>query len=621
MQFLRKLGQVAGLVIACSSAGHVCAQTSAPARAVNLPAASVAVQPIYPLSEIHAGQRAVTYSVFQGSTPQPTDVDILGVLHNAIGPGKDMILVRLVGARAEYDGVVSGMSGSPVYIDGKLVGAIGFRIGQFTKQPIAGVTPIQQMLDVFKQSAKKSASYENSGSPVEAFDSLARPVSASGGTENPVAGDGVFSKASMLQPIETPLTFDGFSPAAINLFRQRFHSLGLSPVSGIGSASPEQRDPAPVVPGSAISAIIVSGDFNMAATCSVTYVDPKRLLACGHPITQFGDISLPMTKAQVVATIASSLDPMKIVNTTENVGSFTQDRESGVVGTFGKPARVIPVTLAIRGIPQPHTYHFAVAEHPRLTSGALTLSIYQAIQDTNGYNDPATYNLHGEISIDGYPPVRINDMIAPTPQQPSSLTAAISVAQRFDSIFSNTRELPAIHSVSLTLDATPGRQSAAITDARILSPNVRAGDSITVETTMHPYRHSERIVRLTAKLPGTLPPGPARVLVSDGNTLDHTLHLIANPAAPALGLDATIGQLNELHSADRLYVTLLEPVPAASLRGKDLPGVPLTMANVMQAGSNASEFVIDGETALPLVSEKVPFALSGSQILTINVQP
>ena len=612
---------MAGLVIACSFAGQICAQTAASARPVNLPAASVAAQPIYPLSQIHAGQRGVTYSVFQGSTPQPTEVEILGVLHNAIGPGKDMILVQLLGARAEYDGVVSGMSGSPVYIDGKLVGAIGFRIGQFTKQPIAGVTPIQQMLDVFSQSGESHRVYAENAHLEETFAAGQRSVAASGppgisaeGEPDPAIG------STMLQPIDTPLTFDGFSPASIDLFRQRFHSLGLSPVAGIGSASPEQRDPAPVVPGSAISAIIVSGDFNMAATCSVTYVDPKRLLACGHPITQFGDISLPMTKAQVVATIASSLDPMKIVNTTEIIGSFTQDRESGVVGMFGKPARVIPVTLAIRGIPQPHTYHFAVAEHPRLTSGALTLSIYQAIQDTNGYNDPATYNLHGEISIDGYPPVKINDMIAPSPQQPSSLTAAISVAQRFDSIFSNTRELPAIHSVSLTLDATPGRQSAAITGARILSPNLRAGDLITVEATLHPYRHSERVVRMTAKLPGTLPPGPARVLVSDGNTLDHTLHLIANPTAPALGLDATIGKLNEMHSADRLYVTLLEPVPAASLQGKDLPGVPLTMANVIQAGSSAGEFAIDGETALPLASEKVPLALSGSQILTINVE-
>ena len=600
------------------------AQTSA-ARPVNVPANSLATQAVYPLSQIHAGQHATTYSVFEGSTPEATDVEILGVLHNAIGPGKDMVLVRLVGARAEYDGVVSGMSGSPVYIDGKLVGAIGFRIGQFTKQPIAGVTPIQQMLDVFKQSSKNKDSYtavsgaqpdpsHNSGSLEKISDNFLAGSASS-------AQPGTAASRTTFQPIETPLVFDGFSQSAIDLFRQRFHSMGLTSVSGLGSASPEQRDPAPVVPGSAISAIIVSGDFNMAATCSVTYVDPKRLLACGHPITQFGNISLPMTKAQVVATIASSLDPMKIVNTTETVGSFTQDRESGIVGVFGKPARVIPVTLVIRGIPQPHTYHFAVAEHPRLTSGALTISIYQAIQDTNGYNDPATYNLHGEISMDGHPSVKIDDVIAPQDQRPSSLTTAISVAQRFDSIFSNSRETPAIRGVSLTLDAMPGRRSAAIADARILSPNARAGDSITVEATLHPYRQQQRIVRMTAKLPNTLAPGPVRLLVSDGNTLDHTLHLIPNPTAPPLGLDATIAQLNKLHPADRLYVTLLAPVPQASLQGKELPAVPLTMANVLQTNANSAGLTIDGETAMALASEHLDLALTGSQILTVNVLP
>lgn len=359
----------------------------------------------------------------------------------------------------------------------------------------------------------------------------------------------------------------------------------------------------------------------MAATCSVTYVDPKRLLACGHPITQFGSISFPMTKAEVVTTLASTLAPMKIVNTTQTVGSFTQDRESGIMGRFGKTARMIPVSLAIRGIPQPHTYHFAVVEHPRLTPGALTISIFQAMQDTNGSNDPATYNLHGEIALEGYPSVKINDMIAPDDQKPSSLGTAIAVAQRFDSIFSNPRQVPVIRSVFLTLDAAPGRRSAVIADARVLSPNVHAGESITVETTLHPYREPQRIVRLSMTLPKTLAPGPCRLLVSDGGTMDHTLHLIPNPALPAAGLEKTIAQLNALHPTDRLYVTLLAGMPQAMMQGQPLPSVPLTMANVLQTNEGSGGVTMDGETALPLKSEQVGMSLQGSRILTLNVQP
>jgi len=289
--------------VCASSVGAQSLQASAPTPG---PAVSLATQPMYPLSQVHAGQHGTAYTVLQGSKPEAIDVEILGVLRDAIGPGKDMILARLLGSKAVYDGVVAGMSGSPVYIDGKLAGAIGFRIGQFTKEPIAGITPIAQMLEVAKEGDKaansSAAGLTSDASPDSAN---AAPVLAANQTASASAATPWSTGAdSQVHPIETPLVFDGFSPQAIQMFQQRFHAYGLTPISGLGSATPNVVDPAPVVPGSAISAIIVSGDFDMAATCSVTYVDPKRLLACGHPITRFGDVSLPMTKAQVVATVA-----------------------------------------------------------------------------------------------------------------------------------------------------------------------------------------------------------------------------------------------------------------------------------------------------------------------------
>lgn len=588
-------------------------------------AASSISQPIYPLSEVHAGLHGTAYTVFQGSKPDPIPLEILGVLHDAIGPGKDMILARLEGQQAEYDGVVSGMSGSPVYIDGKLVGAIGFRIGQFTKQPLAGITPIQQMLEVFRENNLDKSTYDNGGS---AKNSASRPLDATSlHQEKPVSANSSAMAPWMpaanaeVQPIGAPLVFDGFSPQAIAMFQQRFHAYGLTPVSGLGSASPEEVDPAPVVPGSAISAIIVSGDFHMAATCTVTYVDPKRLLACGHPITRFGNISLPMTKAQVVATVASQLAPTKIINTTQTIGSFTQDRTSGILGEFGKQAKMIPVTLALEGIAQPHTYHFAVANHPRLTSGALLATIFQAMENTNGYNDPATYKLHGTIDIAGYPPVRIDDWIAPTNESASSMTVAVAVARRFESLYQNERSLPSIQSVSLTLDASAGRLSARLDDARVLANRVHAGDKVTVEATLRPYREPQRIVRMTVTLPRTLAPGPVRLLVSDGTTLDHTLHLIPSPNAPPLRLGETVTRLNELHPNDRLYVTLLAPVPQATLDDHDLPAVPLTVANILQPIQNDGSFTIHGETALALGNQRMNMAVSGSRVLTLDVQP
>jgi hypothetical protein len=603
------------------------AQISAAAAPTAKPAALLTSQPIFPLSLVHRGLHGTAYTVLEGSTPEPIPVEILGVLNDAIGPGKDMILARLTGAKAEYDGVVAGMSGSPVYIDGKLVGAIGYRIGQFTKQPIAGITPIQQMLNVFDENDGIQRVYgrtqsQNDSNNNSGYDLLSSGL-ASGAPSVGVAAGTEFAPrdSATVQPIETPLVFDGFSPATVDLFQRRFGPLGFTPVSGLGGATPNIHDSAPIVPGSAISAIIVSGDFNMAATCTVTYVDPKRLLACGHPITRFGDVSLPMSKAVVVATVASSLSPMKIINTTETIGSFTEDRESGILGVFGKQAHMIPVTLAIRGNAQSHTYNFAVVEHPRLTPGAVIACIYQAMQDTNSYNDPSTYDLQGTIHVAGYPAVRIDERIAPTDQLPSSLAAAVAIAQRFIGIFSNPRETPDIQSMSLTLDATPGRHSATLTDAYVLNPTVHAGENLAIEATLYPYRQAQRVVHLSVQLPDTLAPGPVRLLVSDGATLDHTLHLIPNPAAPAPGLGETIARLNQLHPTDRLYVTLLAPVPQAMLNGRNLPSVPLTMANVLQPDENGANFTIDGETAIPLGAEPLKFAISGSRVITMNVRP
>lgn len=564
--------------------------------------------PIFPLSQVHAGLHGVAYTVFEGTKPEPVDLEVLGILQDAIGPGKSMILVQLTGPRAETTGVAAGMSGSPVYIDGKLVGAIGFRIGQFTKQPIAGVTPIQQMLHVLSSSDSK---IRNSSS--------ATLADASSGNRASVAS--IRSMGGALQPIATELAFNGFSPEAIDLFQRHLPSLGMVPVSGLGGTSPETPDAAPVIPGSAISAIIVAGDYNMAATCTVTYVDAQHLLACGHPVTHFGDISLPMTKAVVVTTVASSLDPMKIVNTTQTVGSFTEDRQSGILGVFGRQAHMIPVTVAFRDASHPHTYHFSVAEHPRLTSAALLATVYQAMQDTNGYDDPAIYALKGSISVAGYPPVEIDDWISPVGGQPSSLGTALAIGQRFDSIFSNPREVPVIKDVSLSIASLPQQDSAELADAQVLTPNVHPGDRITIQAILHPYRQTSRTVQMTARLPVTLSAGPVRLLVSDGNTLDHTLHLIPNPAAPPLGLGETIAQLNRLHPTNRLYATLLSPVPQAILQGRSLPAVPLTMANVLQPGESTQGLTLDGETAVPLVSQQLDVALTGSRVITLNVLP
>ena len=235
-----------------------------------------------PVSAIHTGMRGVAYTVFQGTKPESMGVEVLGILKNANGPKGDIILVRLSGEKAEYTGVVAGMSGSPVYLNGKLAGALAFRIGEFSKEPIAGVTPIAEMLEINAMDRTPGSSTVNAKAGVIAPSKTSGPgVSESPSTE---LSNGF---ANYLKPIETPLAFSGFSQEAMERFAPQFAKAGIVPVMGVGSVS-DSKQPEALEPGSAVSAILVRGDMDIAATCTVTYMDAEHLLACGHPLLQFG---------------------------------------------------------------------------------------------------------------------------------------------------------------------------------------------------------------------------------------------------------------------------------------------------------------------------------------------
>src|ERR1700723_2074623 len=323
-------------------------------------------QPTIPVDQIHAGMRGYALTVFEGVKPESMDVEVLGVLHNTNGPKGDIILIRLHGKKVEYTGVVAGMSGSPVYLNGKLAGALAFRIGEFSKEPIAGVTPIADMLEINaldKSPAEEAAATKPGVS--NAAGKTAAPGDA-GTFPDSAQSDSRQDFSNYLKPIDAPLVFNGFSEDTMRRFAGQFASAGIVPVMGAGSVS-EEKQPEPLEAGSAVSAVLVRGDMDIEATCTVTYIDSQRLLACGHPLLQFGSVDLPMNKAEVLATLPSPLNAFKIVNTTEQAGVFVQDRHTGIMGVFDKQADMIPVTLTIHGGSGVKEFHFEVLNNPRLS--------------------------------------------------------------------------------------------------------------------------------------------------------------------------------------------------------------------------------------------------------------
>jgi SpoIVB peptidase S55 len=584
------------------------------ALSLSIIAVAQTTQPTIPIGEIHAGMRGVAYTVFQGVKPESMDVEVLGVLHNVNGPKGDIILVRLHGPKVEYTGVVAGMSGSPVYLDGKLAGALAFRIGEFSKEPIAGVTPIADMLEI--NALDKSPAEEASAAKPAVATVVGKTAAPGDGTSL----SGVQNFASVLKPIETPLVFNGFSEDAVRQFAPQFASAGIVPVMGAGSVS-EEKQPEPLEAGSAVSAILVRGDMDIAATCTVTYIDPQRLLACGHPLLQFGSVDLPMNKAQVLATLPSPLNAFKIVNTTERAGVFVQDRHTGIMGVFGKQPDMIPVTLTIHSGSGTKDFRYEVLNNPRLSPVAIMATVYNALHGVNEYGEEITYRLNGAINVKGFPEVGLRNMFVPSENgQPAAMAAALSLGERFGRIYDNSYNAPAVNSVKLDFDLVRERRWARLESARTDVTEVRPGDEITVETVLAPYR-GERVVRqIAVKIPTSASKGNLHILVSDGDTLDHM-----NRTTPAFGrkldLASTIALLNKEHSNNRLYVSLLEADPEARVADKVMPTLPISVMNVMDGMRGNQEMIVSGESNVDETSTpSLDYVVSGAQLLTVTVK-
>jgi len=563
------------------------------------------------VDQIHAGMRGVAYTVFEGVKPEPMEVEALGVLKNMNGPKGDVILVRLHGAKAEYTGVVAGMSGSPVYFEGKLAGALAFRIGQFSKEPIAGVTPIADMLEINALDKSPGASTAV----------VAAPNAAITKTSTPGLEPGLAQQVNYLQPIETPLVFNGFSEDVVKLFAPQFSASGIVPVMGVGSVDTDAKQPEPLVPGSAVSAILVRGDMDIAATCTVTYVDPQRLLACGHPLMQFGSIDFPMNKADVVTTLASPLNAFKIVNTTEQAGAFVQDRHTGILGRFDVQPEMIPVSLTIHNGETTKKIHYEVLNNARLTPVAMMATVYNALHGVNEYGEETTYRMNGSIAVKGYPNVAIQNMFAPTDAgQPAAFLAALALGDRFGRIFDNPVDAPTVNGVNLDFDLIKERRWARLENARTDVTEARPGDEIKVETVLAPYRGERIVKQIPIRIPTSASKGLLRIMVSDGDTLDRMRRSMP-VFARKLDLGSTITVLNREHSNNRVYVSLLESDPEAMVGDKVMPTLPLSVMNVMDGMRGTQEMVVLNESSVNEASTgPQDYVVSGAQLLTITVK-
>jgi hypothetical protein len=384
---------------------------------------------------------------------------------------------------------------------------------------------------------------------------------------------------------------------------------------------PSQAAEATLEPGSAVSAQLVRGDLEMSATCTVTYIDPKQLLACGHPVLQAGTVSLPMTTADVITTLASPLNSFKIINTGATVGQFTEDRDAGIRGVLGEKARMIPMHITLHGDGDDRKLNVEILDQPALSPQAMMVVLFESVLESNTSSATASYHLTGNINLDGYPAVPLDVWAASSDGGNAPMQLALEAGQRFAELYSNGARQGGLRDISLNIEEIPRRLAVELDGARIVSSDiVHAGDTVEVEATVRPWQQPERNVRIAVKLPARLDTGNVRLLVSDGATLDRTLNQPQLPAKPAT-LATVLEQARNQHASDRIFVSLLAPDAQAGMGGQTLSGVPLSVANALEPVRTAKDVVLNGESAEPAADAPAGGVLSGFQILSLHIEP
>jgi hypothetical protein len=583
---------------------------------------------IFPLKDIRPGMQATAWTVFQGSVPEAIPIEIIGVWKKASGPN-DVILGKM-GGKATVTNVAGGMSGSPVYIDGKLVGAVALRISVFSPDSICGITPIESMLEVQEFDASKPAATPRNlaQTPAAIPQDLMQRLVAAG-----VAEASLPQNTPLMTPIQTPMVFSGLSPASLRTFGPLFEQMGITAVqSGGGGSSAKSWKPvkgweASLNPGDSVAGILISGDLSATGTGTVTYNDGKHILAFGHPFMNLGPIDMPMAKSEVVMTLASSYQPNKLPNTLEVVGALHQDRFSGIMGELGAEAPMVPVHLKLRSLDGANAvvkekdFNFQVFVNQKYTPTLMMMTLVSTIEQINEYADEITYRMSGNVEVAGGGSLKVSTVFADNGAlAPPPLLLANWWGEKFNRLFANPVTMPKLTKVDCTVDLLPERRVAAIDSAWTPVTDVDAGTEIPVKVFLRPYR-GERLERsVMVKIPAGLPRGEHRILFSDADTLNH-LQSAAAAGSRYMDVPETVSLLNQERSNNRMYVSLVETRATYFTDDKTLPSLPASMLNVLQGDHTASRSLAGTpETAQEQLSVPFDEMVSGSYSLRITVK-
>jgi SpoIVB peptidase S55 len=584
---------------------------------------------ILPLAEVRPGMEGEGRTVFEGATITSFRVRILGVLENAVGPRHSLVLARLSGGPLAETGVIAGMSGSPVFVDGRLLGAIAYAF-PFGKEPIAGITPIAEMIASSNPAAPRAASARLRLPSQTA--ALAAPldrdaVAAAFARPQPALVAGAFRGEALpqglagatLHPLALPLVFSGFEPDTFAWARGVFASMGFAPVMGGGAAGSSPGPVPDIAPGAAIGVSLVEGDLDLSVSGTVTHIDQGRVYALGHPFYNLGPTQFPLRKAWVHAVFPSLQVSWKIASALDAIGTLDQDRTTAVSGRLGPLPRMMGVVVRLRSSrASERVFRFRVAQDELLTPLVTYVSLLSVLQGHERAFGAATLRVEARLALAGGREVRFEDVVAS--EQPAQAAAAV-VAGPLAVLAANDFERVAVDELELTVDAVEGRETATLVRAWLDAPlPLRPGSVVPLRVQLRTRRGETLTETLSLEVPASATGGSYTLLIADASTMDQIEQREMRQAFAPRDLDALVRALNKLRPGNRVYARLTRPAGGAVVGGEYLPALPSSVLSVLSSADQ-------GTSVVPLPSAPVwqgeiraPRAVTGWRQLSVPVE-
>lgn len=564
--------------------------------------------PFFPLKNVKPGMRATGKTVFNGTKVESFDIEILGVLENA-GPKQSIVLGRLSGGPIERTGVMQGMSGSPVYIDGKLLGAVAMAF-PFSKEPIAGIRPIEEMVSAratgtaaLRPVTLRDASVFSSALSASA---LSTPSMTETGTR-PVN-------------IATPLSFSGFTRTAMDSFAPELRAIGFEPQQAISAGRQPVNDQKPgetIEPGSMISVQLLNGDMSVGADGTVTHIDGKRVYAFGHRFLAVGATELPFAKSSVLALMPNVNTSFKIASTGQWMGSITTDTSTAISGELGRRGPMVPLTITVNGA-HAAKYRMEMVRDRFLSPLLLQMALYSALDATERTLGSGSVEVTGRVAFDGVKePVQIRNIHTGDFNVPlqASLATVLPIAYALQ----NSLEELKLTSVDVTLTTFPEKKQWTVDQVWASRREAHPGETIELAIQLFDADGREVKRAVSYQVPVGAPTGTLYFTVGDAATINVAEQKYIGTLEPRPATQI-IDLLNTLRGNTKGYVRVWRSDQAYNVQGKDLQSPPPSVGMILARTQSTTQSQARTSTVAELVFPSPDAAVSGSKTIQVEIK-